>query len=56
MDDPAILYTTAIGMVIGAFAFLRTLATERQGRVELIRSMLEAERNQQQQQQQSPQE
>jgi hypothetical protein len=50
-DDPSILYTTVLAMIVGAFAFLRTLATERRRRVEAIRLALEAQRAAQEQQQ-----
>ena len=50
-DDPAIFYTTAIGMAVAAFAILRTLATERQHRIHLLTSALEAQRALQQQDQ-----
>jgi hypothetical protein len=50
-DDPSILYTTVLAMMVGAFAFLRTLATERRQRLEAIRSAIEAHRVAQQEQQ-----
>ena len=42
-DDPAIFFTTILGVVIGAFAFLRVLATERQDRLAIVKSIHEAE-------------
>lgn len=55
IDDPGIFYTTVFGMLIGAFAFLRTLATERRQRVEAIRLAIEAQRAAQQEQDDAPQ-
>jgi len=49
-EDPAILYTTAAALMAAAFAFLRTLATERELRVKQLKSIAEARRAQQEQQ------
>jgi hypothetical protein len=43
-NDPTILSTIAFGLVFGAFAFLRVVATERRDRLDMVRSIHEAER------------
>ena len=42
-DDPAIFFTTILGVLTGAFAFLRVLATERQDRLAIVKSIQEAD-------------
>jgi hypothetical protein len=48
-DDPSILYTTAIAVLIGAVAVLRTFATEREHRVKALKLIAESERARQEQ-------